>query len=614
MCGILTIVARPGRFKRAQVRQALDSLTHRGPDGWGLTQHRVDDWQVWLGHRRLAVVDLSPTGEQPMSAGKTHIVFNGEIYNHRDVRRDLLSDVAFRGSSDTEVLLRGLQAFGPDFVEHLNGMLAFACLDEPSHRVLLGRDRLGKKPLYVFQNSDMLVVASELKAIVELGVELAVNQAAWAFYRWMGYIPGPETIYQQVTKFPAASVATIDLSQKQLTLDTQRFWDPLASFGTPYQGTYQNALDDLQSLLDDATRIRLEADVPVGAFLSGGVDSTLVVSAISRVRPDIRSYTVKLGSASLDESSLAMETGRQLGVQVDLLTIDPKPDETLSWFYDEPFADISQIPTVAISAAAREHVTVVLTGDGGDELFLGYPWVEYPEMILGLRDQIPGPLSRTTAQMVDTPLGHRAVALASSIVGMNPATAEGKAKTVKDILGCPDVFALYDLFKMQRHRGFLSAHEQSQLLGSMADYAQSVNPDLDWSALAERTLPEFFGAVDLLLFLKDDVLVKVDRGTMAQSLEARAPLLDYRIVEFAHSIPLHFKISDGRHKRILRDLLSRTVKGDVLSRGKQGFGVPVPQGLPTAPTPSAAWAEYMANQWNARWCRYPNVHNGTGSS
>lgn len=603
MCGLLCVVSRPSAFDRPTVEEALDTLTHRGPDGSGLELLRVSGWDVWLGHRRLAIVDLSDDGAQPFHIRGEHeasIIFNGEVYNHRALRRE--SKATFRSTSDTEVLLHGLMKQGGSFLKRVNGMFGFVCADVSQKQLILGRDRVGKKPLYVYQTDEVMAVASELKALIALGLPVSINQAALASFRWLGYITGPSTIYQEIQKFPAATSATVNLRSNSLALEYTRFWDPLTSFGQVYSGTYTQALDDLEELIDDSVKLRLDADVSVGAFLSGGIDSSLVVASLSKSRRDTLAMTVRLDDASLDESAYAQETGRQLGIKVTTLDVDISADDSsIAWSFDEPFADISQVPTLAIAQAARKHVKCVLTGDGGDEIFLGYPWLTYPERLFAWRGILPQMVATQIANLIESPLGHEVVGGLAGLAGLNIATTKNKVKMIRDVLTLDNPEGLYDLFKAQQHRDFLPTELSALLPKSLADCARSSNPTLSWESLQGRSLAEYLGAVDFLTFLQDDVLVKVDRGTMAYGLEARAPLLDYRIIEFAHSLPLSFKISDGVYKKILRDLLSRSIGGEVLSRPKQGFGIPVPPDLPSAATPSAAWAVRMEAAWRKQW-------------
>lgn len=604
MCGLLSIISRPNVFDRETVQRALQTLAHRGPDGAGLELFNVSNWDIWMGHRRLAIVDLSTDGAQPFRSNEAHdavIVFNGEVYNHHELRRDARGRF-LRSTSDTEVLLTGIMDVGQDYLKRVNGMFAFAYLDMRQRSLLLGRDRIGKKPLYIYQAADIIAVASELKALIALGLKVTVDESALAYFRWTGYIPDPLTIYREIRKFPAATCAQIDLQKPTLDLKFRRFWDPLAAFEHVYSGTYEHAVDELAYLVDDAVKLRLDADVPVGTFLSGGIDSSVIVASVAKFKNNTMAMTVRLDDFSLDESRFAIDTGRQLGVDVTTLKVEiPQDDGELAWVFDEPFADISQVPMMTIARAAREHVKCVLTGDGGDEIFLGYPWLTYPGRIDSIAKLCPTPVAAWLARSVDSPMGHVIVKYVAKLLGLNVATTSNKVSMIKSILLNANPANLYDLFKTQQHRDFLSPDLKRRLPTSLADFSRDSYDDLAWEALEGRSLPEFLGAVDFLTFLKDDVLVKVDRATMAYGLEARSPLLDYRVVQFAHSLPLNYKISDGVYKRIMRDLLRRSVDGEILGRSKQGFGIPVPSDVPSAATPSAAWASRIESAWRTKW-------------
>ncbi|MGZ5969535.1 MAG: asparagine synthetase B family protein, partial [Polyangiales bacterium] len=274
MCGFVCVIAAPGRFDSADLSRSIGALHHRGPDAQAVEKLEVSaEREIWFAHARLAIVDLSDAGRQPMhvAAGDREgaIVFNGEIYNHRSLRPEIASRVALHSTSDTEVLLAGLLLHGPEFLKRANAMFAFALFDRTSRSLLVARDRLGKKPLYVYAAHGVVAFASELKAFHALGLPLTIDRESMAYYRWLGYVPAERSIYRECRKFPAASFAELDLRRPDLRIEPQLFWDPLAAMGERYTGSYDDAIAELSTLLDDATRIRLEADVPVGIFLSG---------------------------------------------------------------------------------------------------------------------------------------------------------------------------------------------------------------------------------------------------------------------------------------------------------------------------------------------------------
>lgn len=604
MCGIFGVISEPGRFSRDAVERAVATLAHRGPDDSGAEVQHVGSHEIWLGHTRLSIVDLSHAGHQPMSAADATIVFNGEIYNHRDLRRRMDGHI-FASSTDTEVLLRGLADEGPEFLRELNGMFAFGLLEPSKRRLILGRDRVGKKPLYVYETDRILAFASELKAFRALGLELTIDEDAFAYFRWMGYFPARMTAYRECRKLEAGSWATVDLAADRLRTKSTAFWDPLAGYANPFTGSYDDALDQLGELVDDATRIRLDADVPVGAFLSGGIDSSLVVASVCAVHQGgITAYTVGTDDQAYDESAVARDTARRLGIDIEVLQITNADFERqialITHHYDEPLADSSQIPTLAVSEQARKHVKVVLTGDGGDELFLGYPWFGYPEKLVRWRRLIAPfpPFRRPTAAAMETAVGRRLLGAAVSAMGLNTDNLEIKQLILGELLRSKRVEQLYDPFKAMWQKGHLDERDRAVLGTScLVDLAQQWYPQYGWDGLADRTLPERLAAVDMVTFMRDDVLVKVDRATMAYSLEARSPLLDHRIVHFASSLPAPFKFGGGEFKKILRDAVRRRIGGDLASLGKKGFGVGMPPNLPQAPTPAAAWSKFVEREW-----------------
>lgn len=614
MCGLFGIIADRGRFSREQVQSALDTIAHRGPDSSGILLNQLPfDRECWLGHRRLAILDLSPTGYQPMVGSKGErrdaysIVFNGEIYNYESLRRELTSDWQFHSRSDTEVLLAGLANQGPSFVSKLNAMLAFAFLDLNRNSLILGRDRLGKKPLYIYKAGGVFAFASELKPFMDLGLPLTVDEEALAYYRWLGYIPGKMTIYKECWKFPAASFATLDLGQRDLPeIKPELYWSPLAGYGRSYQGTYREAIEEFSELLDDATRIRLNSDVPIGVFLSGGIDSSLVASSLARTHNhEVQAFTVRFQDTLYDESQVALDTAKQLKIKINLLDLTPddftRQLSRISHFYDEPFSDSSQIPTMAIAEATRQHAKVVLTGDGGDEIFIGYPRISNQATLaryLDVIQRVPK-LSAGLRAFFSSSLGQKIFAKFLEFTGSSAGSnLDSKLTRLHGLLRTVDASFIYEGVMCIQQKEWLDSDLRA-LLGpqSLASSIREWYPDYGWELMESRSFQEQTAALDLVSYMRDDVLVKVDRATMAYGIEARSPLLDYRIVEFGTSLPLAFKVHGSMHKRILRDTLALRLAGDAWKLGKKGFGVPLPESLPPGPTMTARWNRYIENQW-----------------
>lgn len=619
MCGIFGIISRPGRFKENEVRRALDSISHRGPDADGLTRSLIGGkWEVWLGHRRLSILDLTPDGAQPMvrnnNSGrfKDSLVFNGEIYNHHELRNELSNRWSFQSRSDTEVLLAGLKLEGTGFVPKMNSMMAFAFLNEEEGNIVFGRDRIGKKPLYIYQSNDLLVFSSELKPIKDLDLNLEIDDEGLAFYRWLGYIPGEKTIYKGCSKLPAASCATLNLKGEFLPkLSPKSYWDPLSGYSKKYSYSYEQAIEEFHSLLDDATRIRSEADVPIGIFLSGGIDSSLVAASLKHQKiGDITAYTVSVSDADLDESSVAINTAHQLGLRLDVLNLSDqdfqRQVEYVAKSYDEPFSDSSQIPTLAIAEAASKFVKVVLTGDGGDEVFLGYPRFSQQALMMKRYELFKSiPFARLIVlALLDSRLGRSLIPSMLRVTGVGSAGAniDSKILRIKALLSLNDTAGIYETIMATNQRDWLPVESAGALQSeTLSQMIRSWYPTYGWEGLQERSVEEQIAALDLVCYMKDDVLVKVDRATMAYGVEARSPLLDYRIVEFGTSLPLEYKLKGTNHKRLLRDALSQRLSGEVLKLGKKGFGVPLPANLPAARTAAGSWNYFVEDQWRKRF-------------
>jgi asparagine synthase (glutamine-hydrolysing) len=608
MCGILGIICAQGYLNNETFQAGLQALKHRGPDDVGSIHIPVNHQrELWLGHTRLSIVDLSKSGHQPMVSKSGSVVFNGEIYNFRTLRNEIGSKWEFGSQTDTEVILAGVLNEGVDFVRKLNGMFSFVVFDERTNILTLARDRLGKKPLYIYQSKDVFAFASELKAFEAMGLSLEVDTESLAFYRWLSYIPAERTIYRECVKFPASSVLELDIRQDlQKGYRPYLYWDPLKAASTRFSGTYQQAQEAFSSLLDEVTQDRLIADVPIGVFLSGGVDSSLVASSLARLhKTEIQSFTVKPEDKSLDESEVALRTARQLGLASNILFLSKQDYNRqipkIGYHYDEPFSDSSEIPTMAIAEAARKSVTVVLTGDGGDELFLGYERLTYPSSLGRYRkwlEQIPGmlPIAR---KLLQSPAAPWLMANILKVARRRTEYLDLKIEIINELLQTKHLASLHEYFLVVRPKSFLNQEDRS-ILGnrSLLDWCETWYPNYSWEAMRERSLPELLGAIDMVSYMRDDILVKVDRATMAYSLEARSPLLDYRMAEFAMSLPLEFKIHEGRYKRILRDTLKDRVGAQTAELPKKGFSIPLSGAeLPPGHSVAAQWNTYIENQW-----------------
>lgn len=532
------------------------SLRHRGPDGEGT--YRADG--VGLGHRRLSIIDLD-TGAQPLSNedGTVWITYNGEIYNFPELRRELEArGHRFRTRSDTEVIVHLYEDLGPRCVDRLRGMFAVALWDGRRRQIVLARDRLGKKPLYYLWDGRRLVFASELKAVLLAGeIERVIDPAALDAYLTLDYVPAPLTIYRGVHKLPAASVLTC----RGGSIKVARYWAPPLGVRDERLRRTEEYVEELTALLREAVRIRLLSEVPLGVLLSGGVDSSTVVAMMAQVTDQpIRTYSIGSPAADMDELPYARLVARRFGTQHHEFVVEPDALAVLPALlqaYDEPFADASAIPTYYVSRLARQHVTVALSGDGGDELFAGYPWYTL------LADE--GWVGRLPARMRP--------ALFAGLYRAWPDRWRGKRRLY--LWQQPGHAARY-----AATRNRFPPHERRRLLTPhMQHVLAAVRPcDLVARAAAQaasRDPVAMMQAADLLTYLPEDLLVKVDRASMCHGLEVRAPLLDHRLVEFAVRLPSSLKLANGDAKLILKQAMRPWVPAEVLTRPKMGFGIPL---------------------------------------
>ena len=552
MCGIAGVLAMQSKapFSSAEIAARMNRcLAHRGPDDTGLW-HSADG-QVALAHSRLSIIDLSPMGRNPMSWGnRLWITFNGEIYNYREIRQEAeRRGHEFRSQTDTEVILAAYDEWGLDAASHLVGMFAFGLWDENRKRLWLVRDRVGKKPLYYTEHGGVFRFASELKAILaDEQFPREIDRTALRLFLRYGYIPAPFTIFTHAKKLPPAHWLVHEQGQATIT----RYWDPFDHVRPEGQPTDSDALREIEARLSLAVRQRLIADVPLGAFLSGGVDSSLIVAMMQEhTTTPVRTFTVRFRDSEFDESTHAAAVARHLGTdhveetcdEADMLGIVDKLPE----IFDEPHADSSAIPTYLVSRAARRHVTVALSGDGGDELFWGYPRYRYHS-------------SAKAALLLPQPLRRAAAAAAAHL-------PTRRLRRISDVLANADsdTYASFvTLFGQQDVEALTGATSPDAPLYQQA--RQSC------AELDSATIPAL---LDFVTYLPDDILVKVDRASMALGLEVRSPLLDHHVVEFALGLPMAFKQRGGETKWLLKQLLYKRVPRRLVDRPKQGFGVPL---------------------------------------
>ena len=579
-------------------------LRHRGPDSEGCwVDHRAG---IVLIHRRLAILDLSPQGHQPMvsSSGRFVVAYNGEIYNFRTIKNELEQDgFCFRGRSDTEVMLASFEKWGIEAaLKRFAGMFAIACWDRQKRKLYLIRDRLGKKPLYLARCPEGILFASELKAFHPWpSFAATIDRSALTAYLRYNYVPTPHTIYEQARKLMPASMLTLsadDLKQPNLPLEQARgYWSArdTAENGQGYVPgvSEDDAVDLLDAVLRQATAERMISDVPLGAFLSGGIDSSTIVALMqAQASQPVRTFTIGFDVPGYNEAKHAKAVADHLGTVHTELYISAEEARSvislLPAMYDEPFADSSQIPTFLVSRLAREHVAVVLSGDGGDETFGGYNRhfsANSLKRILRIprvaRNLAACALMACQPARIDALLG----ALGISTYGQSAVKLSGdRIHKFASILHCDDLPQLYQVFV-------------SHWNNPSAIVCNGSEPNDIFANTGEQaTLGDFQHLMmwlDTITYLPDDILVKLDRASMAVSLETRCPFLDHRVIELAWRLPREMKFRDGRGKWILRRVLERYIPSDLFERPKMGFGVPLGDWLRG---PLRQWAGDLLNE------------------
>lgn len=561
MCGIAGFCNHPKNWKE-NIEKMNKRMYHRGPDAGDIWAN--EEASVVLGHRRLSIVDLSENGSQPMhsSSGRYVCVFNGEIYNYRVIRDKLLAEkkvTGFRGTSDTEVLLEAFEAYGVrETIAMCKGMFAIALYDKETGKLTLIRDRVGEKPLYYGFVNGSFVFASDLGSIAALDdFHNEIDTKVLQIYFIHGYIPAPYSIYQNIYKLDAGCMLEIEVPYKEPKVSVYWSVREAARYGQehPFQGSREEAADELERLLKASIKDQMVADVPVGAFLSAGIDSSTIVALMqAQSSQKVRSFTIGMDDPKYNEATYAKEIAKHLGTEhTELYITEEDAKEVipkLAWMFAEPFADSSQIPTYLVSKMTREHVTVSLSGDAGDELFCGYVTYSSIDRIWGKMKRYPYGIRKLCSELI---LGLP--------VGKNNQILQTKA----NLLGAKSPEHLYELSNMQEagnldiclEKDVYSYKHNEMPYGYLEDAQNSIM------------------LMDMQVYHPDDILVKVDRTAMAVSLETRVPMLDKDVVEFAWTIPMEYKKQDGEGKLVLKDVLYRYVPKEMMDRPKKGFSIPI---------------------------------------
>ena len=537
MCGIY-ITNIP--FAEHDVKKKLETIQFRGPDYIGIK--KMDS--LIMGHLRLSILDLDIRSHQPMEVEDFTIVYNGEIYNFEEIKNKLLTlGYTFHTTGDTEVLLKGYMEWGEALVPKLNGMFAFAIYNAATRKIFCSRDRLGVKPFYYSWKEGKFEICSQLRPISQNKV---IDEDAISMYLDCTYIPSPYTVYKDVYKLPPGNNLEIDLNTQKITI--KEYWN--LKDVTDEGLSYKDAKDQLHKLLKDAVKIRLQADVPFGSFLSGGIDSALISSIAAKIyKEPIKTFSIGFEDPKYDESKIAAQYAKIMGAEhtetickpEDILQMLPKLIEV----YDEPFGDSSALPSLLLNKVTKQYVTMALSGDGGDESFLGYNHFDWVAKFKNL---------------IKVPFGIRIIA--SKMLWAN--ALKSKTEPIRRILNIKSknefiagVFVGYNSIVKKRNLDWLSNYSGYKF----------------WS----KDLFQSTADLNIKLWLENDSNVKVDRASMAYSVEVRSPFLDYRIIEFARTLPISYRYLPGRKKRILRDILKEYIPEEIFDQPKRGFAVPIGQ-------------------------------------
>ncbi|PXF32851.1 asparagine synthase [Pokkaliibacter plantistimulans] len=571
MCGIAGLIDFNSSSSQANIVALTEALHHRGPDDGGYFFKSIDNVQVGLGHRRLSILDLSSHGHQPMAFTHLTMIYNGEVYNFREIRRELeVEGYQFDSNSDTEVILKAFHRWGIQSVQKFNGMFAIAILDTQAQKLTLIRDRMGVKPLYWYKKDGLFMFASELKSFhCHPGFTKEINHHGLALYLQHGYIPQPHTIFSHAHKLQTGHYLEFDLSSQRYSV--KKYWDVYAAYNQPkLKLSEQEAMDTTEQLLKSSCAYRMVADVPVGVFLSGGYDSSTVTALLQSDRTEkLKTFSIGFSEDKFNEAPYAKQVAKYLGTdhteyyctQRDALAIFPRlPD-----IWDEPFADSSVIPTTLVSQLARQQVTVSLSADGGDELFGGYE--KYIQQ------------SRHSHMFDSIPCKAALVKLLQKI----PPNATG-------------LDAIISNFTNKYHRAllFMSSSSQFETIQSLQQIfmdtelpyllkANATIPPTDFDTLAQLndilSHEDKMMAMDFKTYQPDDILTKVDRATMSVGLEGREPLLDYRLVEFVARLDSNLKIRNGEKKYLLKQITHKYLPKELMDRPKMGFSMPIAEWL-----------------------------------
>jgi asparagine synthase (glutamine-hydrolysing) len=599
MCGISGLVDYSKSSDIAVLEKMNRMLAHRGPDGEGYEMFNTENAVVGLGHRRLSIIDLSTGGSQPKKYDDYYITFNGEVYNYEEIKKELeAKGHIFESHSDTEVVLHAYKEWGSAALQKFIGMFAFVIYDVQNQKIFGCRDRAGVKPFFYYHYNGLFLFSSELKAMMQHpSFEKNINIDAAAAYMQYGYVPTPHCIFNNAYKLKPGHFVEFDV--KNNTLTTKQYWNVYDAYNQPtLKIDLPDAIVETEKLLTNAFNYRMVSDVPVGVFLSGGYDSSCVTALLQKDATEkIKTFTIGVPDAGLNEAPYAKDIAKHLGTdhteyyctEKEALEIVPQ----LPFFYDEPFADSSAIPTTLVSRIAREKVTVALSADAGDEVFAGYNRYDYFERFGKKINSVPGFIRKAVAGMMD-------VVPANSIPVLNKKYLfASRYEKLKMLLKNPSEQNL--LLSM------ISAFNQDDIAVLFKSNIIKLTTGFDSKELKDEnhTMLNFMMAIDYQTYLLDDILQKVDRAGMSVSLEGREPFLDHRIIEWAAKLPMEYKYNNGNKKFIIKEIVHKYLPKEMMDRPKMGFGIPI-----------AAWLQndlkqYVDKYFDEVFITKQNIFNNT---
>lgn len=569
MCGIAGFVDFNKNSTELDVKAMIAPLNHRGPDGEGTLLLKNSEAVIGFGHKRLSIIDLSNNGKQPMSLDHLHITFNGEIYNYREIKIELLElGHQFRGESDTEMILHAYKQWGINAVDKFIGMFAIVLYDDLNKEILILRDRAGVKPLFYYQKNDLFLFSSELKSFQEHpNFEKNLNLDAVAAFMQYGNVPTPHCIFKNCKKVNPGHFIKIDLKSKNK--QEIQYWNVYDYYNKPKSKiSYQEAKKETKKILLSACKYRMVADVPVGVFLSGGYDSTTVAALLqSESTIKLKTFTIGVPDIGLNEAPYAKDIAHHLGT--DHTEVHCTEEEALEmikdlpFYYDEPFADSSAIPTTLVSKMARKDVTVALSADGGDEIFAGYNRYDFMFRYGKKLNKIPSFFRNSLVGIMNN------VSSESLPILKNKYNFHNRYEKLKTVLKDPSKKEIMLSLSQQ-----FTNKQMSKIMKNNFSELETMYQSNELLKDSNSSL-SYMMAVDFQTYLLDDILQKVDRATMTHSLEGREPFLDHRILEFAAQLPDNFKYDNGIKKRILKDITHQYIPQKLLDRPKMGFAIPI---------------------------------------